>query len=135
MDAPESLWDLARSPFKFIVGTNYAPSFSELAKIKAFLAEPLRARAQLESELCRLEALLVKSKEYIEAHQALTSPIRQLPSETLAEIFIWCLPTDGQYSVRSLKQAPLIFTMICRTWRSVALNTPRLWSSIHIYLP
>ncbi|KIK55206.1 hypothetical protein GYMLUDRAFT_175849, partial [Collybiopsis luxurians FD-317 M1] len=135
MDVSESTWDLAGSPFTSVVGTNYAPSAAEIASIKAFLVEQRRERSRLESKVRQLQALLEKSNKYIEAHEALMSPIRQLPSETLAEIFAWCLPTDMKYSVRDLKQAPLVFTAVCRSWRSICLGTPRLWNSIHIYLP
>ncbi|KAJ3936099.1 MAG: hypothetical protein NXY57DRAFT_987197, partial [Lentinula lateritia] len=75
-----------------------------------------------------------KINNYIGAHQALMSPIRQIPSETLADIFVWCLPADRN-AVRSLKEAPLLLTTICRNWRQVALDTPRLWNSLHIFLP
>ncbi|KIK61790.1 hypothetical protein GYMLUDRAFT_42838 [Collybiopsis luxurians FD-317 M1] len=135
MATSESFWDTAQSPFNLILGTNYAPSSAEITNIKTFLVEPQRERSRLESEARRIQDLLEASKGYIEAHQALISPIRQLPSEILGEIFVWCLPMDLKYSVRSLKQAPLIFTSICRAWRSIALSTPRLWSSLHIYLP
>ncbi|KIK51677.1 hypothetical protein GYMLUDRAFT_50403 [Collybiopsis luxurians FD-317 M1] len=134
MDPSQPSSDLAQSPFKSVIGTNYSPSTAEAAIIKSLLVEPQRERARLESEMRRIQALLEKTKEYIEAHQSLISPIRQLPSETLAEIFLWCLPADA-LPVRNVKQAPLLFTTICRAWRVVALSTPRLWSSLHIYLP
>ncbi|KAE9387780.1 hypothetical protein BT96DRAFT_774739, partial [Gymnopus androsaceus JB14] len=81
--------------------------------------------------LDRLLSEKERVEKYIDAHQALMSPIRQIPSETLAEIFIWCFP----YGIRSLEHAPLLVTTVCRHWRSVALNTAILWSSLHIHLP
>ncbi|KAJ3782345.1 hypothetical protein GGU10DRAFT_81937, partial [Lentinula aff. detonsa] len=74
-------------------------------------------------------------ENYIDAHKSLLSPVRRIPPETLAEIFIHCLPTDSLYAVRNLAEAPLIFTTICHDWRQIALNTPRLWSSLHFFLP
>ncbi|KAJ3852399.1 hypothetical protein EV368DRAFT_82559 [Lentinula lateritia] len=130
-----------RSPFASIIGTNHVPSMGEMLRLKALLAVPHTELNRLELEIARtqlvLDGLLRQKEEiknYIEAHQALMSPIRQIPSETLADIFVWCLPADRN-ATRSLKEAPLLLTTICRNWRQVALDTPRLWTSLHIFLP
>ncbi|KAL0564388.1 hypothetical protein V5O48_017657, partial [Marasmius crinis-equi] len=34
-----------------------------------------------------------------------------------------------------MKDAPLLLTTVCQSWREIALRTPRLWNTIHIYLP
>ncbi|KAF9058579.1 hypothetical protein BDP27DRAFT_1343338, partial [Rhodocollybia butyracea] len=39
------------------------------------------------------------------------------------------------FAFRDLKDAPLLMTTICRHWRRVAIDTPMLWSSLHIHLP
>ncbi|KIK62003.1 hypothetical protein GYMLUDRAFT_84663 [Collybiopsis luxurians FD-317 M1] len=136
------IWDPATSPFASVLGTNYVPSLAELAQLKTALVGPQQELYRLESEITRVQAaldcLLSEKKRveaYIDAHQALMSPIRQIPFETLAEIFSWCLPSETAYGVRSLKHAPLLMTMVCRDWRRVAKETPQLWSSLHIYLP
>ncbi|KIK62010.1 hypothetical protein GYMLUDRAFT_165362, partial [Collybiopsis luxurians FD-317 M1] len=131
-------WNTAASPFASVIETNYAPTSAELAQLKMLLVAPQQELQRLQSEIASVRAvfdgLLYKKKRvetYIEAHQALMSPIRQLPSETLGEIFLRCLPLDSAYGVRSLKHAPLLMTTICRNWRRIAIETPRLWSSIH----
>ncbi|KAJ3921921.1 hypothetical protein F5877DRAFT_75772 [Lentinula edodes] len=136
-----SSWNSMRSPFASIIGTNHAPSMDEMLRLKALLAVPRTELNRLELEIARTQLVLdslLRQKEkinnYIGAHQALMSPIRQIPSETLADIFVWCLPADRN-AVRSLKEAPLLLTTICRNWRQVALDTPRLWTSLHIFLP
>ncbi|KAJ3804735.1 hypothetical protein F5876DRAFT_82673 [Lentinula aff. lateritia] len=136
-----SSWDLMHSPFASVMGINHVPSMGEMLRLKALLAVPHTELDQLELEIARtqlvLDGLLRQKEEiknYIEAHQALMSPIRQIPSETLADIFVWCLPADRN-ATRSLKEAPLLLTTICRNWRQVALDTPRLWTSLHIFLP
>ncbi|KAF7364805.1 hypothetical protein MVEN_00350600 [Mycena venus] len=35
----------------------------------------------------------------------------------------------------SAQEAPLLLCRICSSWRTIALSTPRLWSSIHIAVP
>ncbi|KIK62002.1 hypothetical protein GYMLUDRAFT_42435 [Collybiopsis luxurians FD-317 M1] len=135
-------WNIAASPFVSVLGTNYVPFSAEIAQLKAVLIEPQQELLRLESEITRVQAVLdtllserSRVEAYIDAHQALISPIRQIPNETLAEIFKWCLPSDTIYGLRSLQHAPLLLTMVCRDWRRVAIETPRLWSSLHIYFP
>lgn len=55
--------------------------------------------------------------------------ISVLPAELLGEVFVECLPEHPQ---PSLYEAPLLLCKICSNWRSVALNTPRLWSSLFL---
>ncbi|KAE9394308.1 hypothetical protein BT96DRAFT_923576 [Gymnopus androsaceus JB14] len=148
-----SSWNKDNSPFASLIGTNHIPSSAELNMLKALLVQPQLELCQLEAEIDRVQNLLTgllsekqKLTDYIEAHRALISPIRQIPTETLAEIFVWCLPTEPLYAVRNLNAAelhktsgaaaaPLVFTIISRDWRRVAVSTPRLWNSLHIYLP
>ncbi|KAK7048682.1 hypothetical protein R3P38DRAFT_2870878, partial [Favolaschia claudopus] len=70
-------------------------------------------------------------KQPIDAHRALISPIRLLPLDILAEIFLACLPSKREALIDESK-APLLLGRICRHWRAVAYSTPTLWSSIHI---
>ena len=63
--------------------------------------------------------------------QQSSSPISALPAELLAEIFIFCLPTD-RYPIPTPTDAPLLLTQIWSLWRSVALSLPELWTAIHI---
>lgn len=50
-------------------------------------------------------------------------PISRLPDEVLVEVFLilrdWSLKTDGNW---------FIVTHVCRRWRNVAIDFPRLWS-------
>ncbi|KAJ3835398.1 hypothetical protein EV361DRAFT_387945 [Lentinula raphanica] len=128
-------WDLSCSPFIESMGTNYAPSPDEILELKALLIQPYAELARLEAEIARALCEKEKISSFIEAHRALMSPVRQIPEEVLAEIFLHCLPTDRNFAIRSLDEAPLLLTTICRDWRRVALDTPRLWSTLHVYLP
>ncbi|KAF9063825.1 hypothetical protein BDP27DRAFT_212144 [Rhodocollybia butyracea] len=135
-------WDTNHSPFAPIIGTNYIPTAAELNRLKAILVHPVNKLASLELDIdhtqATLDALLRERqivKSYVDAHRALLSPVRQIPAETLAEIFAQCLPSDPPYGLRDLTKAPLLLTTICKDWRHVALTTPRLWKSLHVYLP
>ncbi|KAJ3719333.1 hypothetical protein C8R42DRAFT_723021 [Lentinula raphanica] len=129
-----STWDLDHSPFVEKIGTNHSPSADELLELRSILAEPYAKLERLETEIARALCEKEKLNKFIDAHRALMSPIRQIPDEVLGEIFVHCLPTDRN-AIRSLDEAPLLLTTICRDWRRVALRTPRLWSSLHIFLP
>ncbi|KAE9394420.1 hypothetical protein BT96DRAFT_802129, partial [Gymnopus androsaceus JB14] len=139
---PSSAWDLASSPFSSLIGTNHVPSPAELEKLRASLTVPQDERNHLRLEIARVRATLdgllsdeKKMDTYIDAHQALMSPIRRIPQEVLAEIFIRCLPDTSPYGVRSLEYAPLLLLGVCKHWRNIALDTPLLWNSLHIHLP
>ena len=63
-------------------------------------------------------------------------PINRFPREVLAEIFWNCLPeTDMKGPVQmSKKDAPLLVSSICSSWRELALATPKLWTTVGIIL-
>ena len=85
--------DFRKSPLRHLLKSNAAPSDSEVIAIRAWITE---AEASIE-ELHRrfptgdhasqaIESQLLKT---IEAHRALLSPVRYLPSEILQEIFLY----------------------------------------------
>ncbi|KAF9052553.1 hypothetical protein BDP27DRAFT_1195346, partial [Rhodocollybia butyracea] len=123
------------SPFASVIGTNHVPSPAELDQLKDLLVEPQHELKRMELEISRLQSLLdalLSEKNgveaYIEAHRTLMSPIRRIPSKTLGEVFMHCLPSDTHpFAVRDLKEAPLLITTICQHWRRVAIDTPILW--------
>lgn len=61
-----------------------------------------------------------------------SSPISVLiPPEILTQIFFHCLPSE-QFPIPSHNEAPLLLTRISSYWRTLAINTPDLWSALHI---
>ncbi|KJA23844.1 hypothetical protein HYPSUDRAFT_39369 [Hypholoma sublateritium FD-334 SS-4] len=128
-------------PFASKIGTNYAATSEEAEKITALLAGPISKLKQLQVDILRVKAhydglveqQLALSRE-IEAHQALIAPIRRIPIDILQEIFLHCLPTKHN-AVISSTECPILLTRICSGWRHIALNTPMLWSSIHVPVP
>ncbi|KAJ7455248.1 hypothetical protein B0H11DRAFT_2067324 [Mycena galericulata] len=69
-------------------------------------------------------------RERNEIFKSLTFPILTLPPEITSEIFLHCLPVPEQHKPR-VSDAPLLLTCICRPWRTIALSTPRLWSTFY----
>jgi hypothetical protein len=66
--------------------------------------------------------------------------ISLVPPEILAQIFVECLPNESEsdncdHSSYIRQDPPLVFTTVCREWRHIALNEPRLWCTLHVYIP
>ena len=124
--------DFRKSPLRHLLKSNAAPSDSEVIAIRALIAE---AKASIE-ELRRrfptgdhasqaIESQLLKT---IEAHRALLSPVRYLPSEILQEIFLHYADDRGpNVTIRTM---PWRLGHISHRWREIALSLPSLWDNI-----
>jgi len=64
-----------------------------------------------------------------------SSSALQLPTELWQHVFRFCLDVFPVISTSSTNLAPILLTHVCRRWRSIALDTPELWSSLHIVIP
>ncbi|KAJ6573388.1 hypothetical protein DFH09DRAFT_1362051 [Mycena vulgaris] len=129
------------SPVKDILYTNAVPSDVACESIRHFLEGPQKELAYLTEEITRLESLLEEAsskrehlKQFIDAHLASVSPVRRLPGEILGTIFVAALPSTRNPAISS-DEAPLLLCQICRSWRAIALATPRLWARIHVVVP
>ncbi|KAL0564780.1 hypothetical protein V5O48_017259 [Marasmius crinis-equi] len=129
-------YSCSSSPFSHVLDTNYAPSEEEYANIRSLLYEPEQRAVNLAQEIQKLQAELDEVQHFIDRHRSLLSPVRRVPADLLGEIFVEALPSNTfDLAARTVKDAPLLLTTICHSWREVALKTPRLWNRIHIYLP
>ncbi|KAJ7634642.1 hypothetical protein FB45DRAFT_470961 [Roridomyces roridus] len=129
------------SPFTSKLGTNYCPTVDETIAIKTLLIEPLLQMKRLDTKIAELQQALSKLLEkreglqtYVQAHEALLSPIRRMPADVVQEIFKACLPTHRN-CVMDASEAPLLLGRVCSAWRTLSLATPRLWASLHIVDP
>ncbi|KAJ7842731.1 hypothetical protein B0H14DRAFT_2780339 [Mycena olivaceomarginata] len=107
------------SPFQDILHTNAVPTDAECDSIHALLRGP-RKEVVASQKRAKLE-------EFIDAHLALVSPFRRLPDDIVRAIFLATLPLTRNW--------PLLLGRVCRSWRALALTTPRLWASMHIVVP
>ncbi|THH21571.1 hypothetical protein EW146_g44 [Bondarzewia mesenterica] len=58
-----------------------------------------------------------------------------IPLEILSKIFILCVYGEGRdYATVHPNEAPLLFTRVCREWRTVALSLPQLWEILDLKL-
>ncbi|KAI5896752.1 uncharacterized protein SCHCODRAFT_01212377 [Schizophyllum commune H4-8] len=95
---------------------------SHLEEIEKGLCSQL-AKLQVEIDAVRLQAAVNRS---------VLAPIRRLPQELLADIFLriaadtWTQSPSGRMRLR--------VSEVCHTWRLIALATPALWANIHFQL-
>ncbi|KAJ7474193.1 hypothetical protein FB451DRAFT_1248279 [Mycena latifolia] len=65
------------------------------------------------------------------------SPVRRIPSEILAQIFLLCRDNSldtFQYFVTDPRRAPMLLGHVSSRWRQVSRSSPRLWDHLHIAL-
>ncbi|KAJ7253533.1 hypothetical protein C8J57DRAFT_1473852 [Mycena rebaudengoi] len=129
------------SPFNDILYTNVVPSDAQCKSILDIIEHPRKEAAALTDEIARLQARLDELtqkrddlNESIDAHLALVSPARRLPEDVVRAIFEACLPTSRN-AIVSGDECPLLLCQICRVWRSLALSTPPIWTSLHVVVP
>ncbi|KAJ7809870.1 hypothetical protein B0H14DRAFT_2865017 [Mycena olivaceomarginata] len=130
-----------QSPFNDILYTNTVPSDTECDSIRSLLAGPLKDLADITEEMRRLQSLIDEAvlkrerlQQFINAHLALLSPVRRLPDDIVRAVFTATLPSRRNLTM-SADEGPLLLSKVCKSWRTHALTTPRLWASMHIVIP
>ncbi|KAJ7799961.1 hypothetical protein B0H14DRAFT_2387695, partial [Mycena olivaceomarginata] len=102
----------------------------------------LRARlAQVDESILelklRLKALEDTRKSILRQLDGVVYPVLTLPHDITSSIFLHCLPADTNSAAKkgpNSTRAPLLLLPVCRTWRDIALSTPRLWASFQLNL-
>lgn len=98
----------------------------QMANVDTAIRKLAAIQAKLEENSAHVRGSLL-------AHKALTSPARRIPPEILGEVFYHCLSKTPYITPRDV-ESPMVLARVCRHWREVAISTPRLWSSLSIYL-
>ena len=86
-------------------------------RLRKLLRDTIRAQASLLAQIEVLDSFIFQARAQV-------APIRSLPTEVLSNVFSF-------YGL-SHPQDLNTLTAVCRFWRNVALNDPRLWSIIPI---
>jgi len=139
---------LIPSPFQSIVAQEIFPTASETAAIRDFAQETDAEIAWRELAIDRLLCEVAELRRRSEQHKGIIAPIRRVPPEIMAEIFLQLASIEEEEGSDSwneeklfekeyivgpfLHRAPLIFGEVSRTWRAIALSMPSLWSSISL---
>ncbi|KAJ7780908.1 hypothetical protein B0H16DRAFT_1710167 [Mycena metata] len=96
-----------------------------LVELDAQILEQKRALRDLQQTRITVERELRETASY---------PILALPVEITTEIFHRLPLKVASYSGSGLSSyvAPVSLTAVCRSWRGIALSTPKLWSTMEI---
>ncbi|KAJ7693336.1 hypothetical protein B0H17DRAFT_1059790 [Mycena rosella] len=123
-----------------LMNTNAPPEGPELSFIRSVVSKTESRLAYLDGQIFRHRDRLRELEEeraalwrYHTPNKAILSPLRRMPPEVLAEIFLWTLPTLQTAFDRSafgVKRSPWLLTQISSRWRAVAVSTPALWSHV-----
>lgn len=135
------------TPFSKLSTVNVVPGPQDILLINAVVSERNIQLSALASQMANVDSAILKLatirarleensahvRQSLLAHQALTSAARRIPPEVWGEVFYYCL-SKTPYIIPRNTQSPMVLTRVCRDWRAVAISTPRLWSSLTIYL-
>jgi F-box-like len=131
--------DIPPSPVPhLLLHPNVPPSKYESTLIHSAILDSQSSLSQLES---RLTAVLREFRQkrkalrrYSQVHQRLLSRKPHIPPEILSNIFTLCLPSDWTDRRVDARAMPVLLSQVSMYWRHVAVSTPRLWSSMHVWL-
>ena len=110
---PEEHWPVRHS------GAEVITANQSRERLRKLLRDTTRAQASLLARIDVLDSFIFQARAQI-------APIRSLPTEVLSNVFSF-------YGL-SHPQNLNTLTGVCRFWRNVALNDPRLWSIISIQI-
>ncbi|KAJ7694584.1 hypothetical protein B0H17DRAFT_1199109 [Mycena rosella] len=88
-------------------------------RLRSRLVEIEGQVAMLESQLTDLR---VEKEGLLRRLDSIIYPVLTIPPEVTSEIFFHDVDTDTH------RPDPLRLASVCRTWRAIALSTPRLWN-------
>ncbi|KAF9477831.1 hypothetical protein BDN70DRAFT_837131 [Pholiota conissans] len=112
--------------------SGYVPSPDEKATINAAIRKYKTDIEDMKDEIARLTSRIQETERAMSYESGLLAPVRQLPPELLTEIMIYC--TRGKVDVCSPGSGAWRLERVCKRWRDVAALTPKLWSTIDVYL-
>ncbi|KAF8154894.1 hypothetical protein B0H34DRAFT_799627 [Crassisporium funariophilum] len=125
-----------------ILHSTYRPSVEDESSIQTTIHDVECTLSIVDQEVERLLVALAELDVYrkdlctvLTRHQAVLSPIRKLPPEILAEIFL-CAAGDSSVAWPASGQGgmPWLLGNICSYWRTVFLSLPKLWQEFHLKL-
>ncbi|KAF5356455.1 hypothetical protein D9758_009511 [Tetrapyrgos nigripes] len=135
------------------IRTPGSPSSREHTQISQIIAEAEKDLSDYEEDLRCLDSIVSDLrkkrddlKKYVDDCKAYLSPIRQLPTEIMGEIFLFYQDLHGtrqdgrfrepindpDHSTQDL--TALMLSSVSKLWHSICLGTPQLWSRFSLDL-
>ncbi|KAK7058224.1 hypothetical protein R3P38DRAFT_2844889 [Favolaschia claudopus] len=133
---------------KELARSGVCPMDSQLSKLRITMAAAPVELDRYDADIERLQTALSRLTSersvlasYTDFCRSVLSPIQRLPNELLADIFDFCLP-DDLYMIfasttddevdRLARRYLLQLGQVCTRWHRVAMDTPKLWSTIAV---
>ncbi|KAJ7105086.1 hypothetical protein C8R43DRAFT_1140971 [Mycena crocata] len=121
-----------------LLNSNSPPTNLQIDQVRKLILERREQAHDLQSRYAITQAVLADiafrqkaAEQDLTLLNKLLSPVRRIPSEILAEIFQYCLEhsrsSGPHHLIDDPRVAPILLSHVCAFWRSVAVNTPRLW--------
>ncbi|THV03849.1 hypothetical protein K435DRAFT_962194 [Dendrothele bispora CBS 962.96] len=109
-------------------------------KIRQFCLEAVQDIERMNAQIRRLQSTLDSITQKRDTLQRQVSAYRRsiappIPVEILQHIFRSCVELFPVISSSGCVEAPVLLTHVCSQWCSIALDTPDLWSAMHIVVP
>ncbi|KAK0221280.1 hypothetical protein IW262DRAFT_1493152 [Armillaria fumosa] len=139
----------ARAPrVLHLLQCNEAPTDAELSKFQETVKTAPGRLAELDAKIAdarkNLGALTLE-RISIEADigdaKALSSPVRRLPPDIVRAICLDIIPSpfeimsaSDSHSSLNRTKPPWTLSQVCRSWRSIIVTSPELWSSMSLVL-
>ncbi|KAG1771868.1 hypothetical protein EV702DRAFT_633086 [Suillus placidus] len=73
----------------------------------------------------------VKIVQSNNSYREFSSAFWRLPTEILAQIFLYCIP-ETEHWTPAPYLAPMLLTTVCQRWREVAVDMPDLWRRLRL---
>ncbi|KAF8801173.1 hypothetical protein BYT27DRAFT_7198479 [Phlegmacium glaucopus] len=123
--------------------SRFVPTAEDEISIQKNIQQIKSTVESVDDEITRLRRSLTELEDYrdqlydnLMRHQAVLSPIRKVPPEILAEIFLHA--SEGSSVVWPRQngdvEMPMLLGRICSFWRTITLSLPLLWSNIRLDL-
>jgi hypothetical protein len=112
---------------------NYSPSPRTTLYIRGLLSSITQQEETLAKQIRVLKIEQARLSRESRDLRIVVSPIRRLPWEIVAEIFAHAVYNEaGSFARVNSLEPPLLLAQICSAWRTVALSTTALWSSLSL---
>ncbi|KAK7048898.1 F-box domain-containing protein [Favolaschia claudopus] len=110
-----------------------------MQQARALLAQKQAEIFDIEAQMAALARTLAAARDaqqlIWEGLQSYKYPVLSLPNEVVCEIFVHTIPPYPEPPLPFSDCSPTVLTRICRQWRELAVETPRLWRTISLLNP
>ncbi|EIW84816.1 hypothetical protein CONPUDRAFT_149684 [Coniophora puteana RWD-64-598 SS2] len=114
------------------------PNAEETADIRRAISSASLMRQELGDVIAALGYLQKSLGIFSDTYKRSISAVGRLPAEILTDIFLLSrtqylgIEHSAHKTARNIVHASFNVAQICKHWRNIALNTPRLWNTIHL---